>query len=202
MRFFTKKEDDFLRQNYTKIPAKRMAKMLGRAEGAARQRMKLLGIIVPPEIVEKFKQDSRYKPGRVAENKGKKWSEFMSKKGMKNSRKTQFKKGAVPPNWKPPLSERLDKDGYVLIKPADHQKFMLKHRWLWEQKKGAIPKGMNVAFKDGNKLNIKISNLFLETRKKNMKRNTVHNYPKEIALTIQMMGALTRQINKRKKHIS
>lgn len=33
MRFFTPKEDKFLRDNFTTIPAKRMAKILGRSEG-------------------------------------------------------------------------------------------------------------------------------------------------------------------------
>lgn len=199
-RKFTKKEDAFLSRNYLTVPAKRMAKMLGRTEGTARQRMKLLGIVVPPEVVEKFKQDSYYRKGSVPLNKGKK----MPKEVYKKCKATMFKKGSVPPNHKPIGSERIDsKDGYVWVKVAEGLNcYRLKHRVVWEQHFGAIPKGMNVQFKDGNRLNLDVDNLELISKSGNMKRNTYHNYPKEIASTIQLMGALTRQINKHKKKLN
>jgi hypothetical protein len=196
-RKFTIEEDDFLRANYMTIPAKRMARMLGRTEGTARQRMKLLGITVPPEIVEQFRQASYIKKGNVPLNKGQK----MPKEVYKKCKATMFKKGSVPPNRKPVGSERIDsKDGYVWIKVMEGlNSYRLKHRVLWEQHFGPIPKGTNVQFKDGDRLNIVIDNLELVSKDGNMLRNTFHNYPKEIASTIQLMGALTRQINKHKK---
>jgi hypothetical protein len=203
MRKFSQKEDLFLLQNYKTIPAKRMSKILNRTEGTARQRMKLLGIVVPPEIIEKFKRESQYKKGREPENKGKKWKEFMSKAGMRNSKKTQFKKGTRPPNWKPVGFERINKDGYIEVKVGEgmHQ-FRHKHRIVYEKHYGKIPRGMIVRFKDGNKQNLKPSNLILITRGANMKSNSLHNYPKEISTTIQLLGALKRQINKNRKKLS
>src|SRR5688572_9070081 len=119
MRFFTKKEDAFLRRNYKKIPAKRMATMLNRRECTARQRMKVLGIVVPPEIIEKFKQDSRFKKGSTPRNKGKK----MSKELYQKCSGTMFKKGRASLNKRPLGSIRLSKDGYLEIKTQEPNKW-------------------------------------------------------------------------------
>lgn len=201
---FTKKEDAFIRANYLTMPAKRIAAKLGRRGGTARQRMKLIGLVVPPEIIEQFKQSSYIKKGNVPFNKGKKGSGHLSEAALNKMRKTQFKKGSVPPNHKPVGSERIDaKDGYVYVKVREGiGGFVLKHRVIYEQHFGPIPKGCNVEFKDRDRLNFSPDNLILRTRKENMKLNTYHNYPKEIANTIQLMGALTRQINKRKKTLN
>ena len=103
MRKFNKSEDAFLRKNYKKVPCKRMAKFLGRSEGTARQRLKLLGIEVPPEIIQKFKDESRFKKGHVSHNKGKR----MPKELYKKCAPTMFRKGHSPVNWKPVGSERI-----------------------------------------------------------------------------------------------
>jgi hypothetical protein len=66
MRFFTPEEDDFLRQNYMTIPTKRMSLTLGRSESSARQRMALIGIVVPEEVAEMFKKQSQFKKGSVS----------------------------------------------------------------------------------------------------------------------------------------
>jgi hypothetical protein len=203
IKWFTKEEDDFLMNNYLLIPAKRMSKMLGRSESGARQRMKLLGIVVPKEVAERFKKESQIKKGTPPPNKGKKWTDYMSEQGMKGSLKTAFKKGTVPPNYKPVGSERTSKDGYIEIKVGEGMRqWRLKHRVVYEQHFGKIPKGYNVEFKDRNRLNISPENLVLRTRKENMKLNSYHNLPKELANTIQLIGALNRQINKSKKRIA
>lgn len=202
MGFFTKKEDAFLKANYKLIPANRMARMLGRSECGARQRMVLLGLKVPLEIIQKFKDDSRFKKGVAPANKGKKWSEFMTKEGMRNSRKTTFQKGHPSINRREVGSERLSKDGYIEVKIAEPNKWALGHRLIYELFYGQIPKGMNVEFKDRNRQNIDPDNLILRTRGENMKLNTYHNYPKEIATTIQLLGAIRRQINKKVKQLS
>ena len=201
MKFYTKREDKFLRDNCLIIPTKRMSKMLGRSESSARQRIKLLGIVIPPEIIQKFKDDSRIKKGNVPQNKGRKQTEYMSKEGIASSSATRFKKGSIPPNVKFNGHERIDDEGYTLIriKPG---KYVLKHRLLWEQHNGKIPNGMLIIFKDGNNKNIKLSNLEMITRKDNMLRNTYHNLPKPLALIVQLRGALNRQINKHQKLIS
>ena len=79
--------------------------------------------------------------------------------------KTSFKKGNKPKNWKPIGSERIDIDGYTLIKIADPREWALKHRIVWEQHhKKKIPRGSVIIFADGNKSNLSIENLICITR--------------------------------------
>lgn len=66
-----------------------------------------------------------------------------------NARKHQFKKGQLPHNTNYLGHERVSKDGYVEISVDEtnphtgfERRYVLKHRWLWEQKHGPIPKGM------------------------------------------------------------
>jgi len=82
------------------------------------------------------------------------------KSGYMGANATSFKKGQLPHNTRPDGSERIcSKDGYTLIKV--NGKFILKHRWIWEQHHGKIPKGYNVVFKDRDKTNFDIDNLIL-----------------------------------------
>ena len=114
---------------------------------------------------------SRFKKGQRPFNKGKYHP-------VKSS--TQFKKGHIPKNHKPVGSIRLqaDKSGkqYYMIKIAEPNKWMLLHRYKWEQKYGKILYNMLLIFKDRNTLNTDIDNLELITRAENMDRN--RNYKK------------------------
>lgn len=101
----------------------------------------------------------RFEKGHNSFNKGKKWDEFMSVDGQTNSLKTTFKKGHQPHNHRTIGSERINKDGYVEIKIAEPNKWQLKHRYVYEQAFGIIPKGKKLIFLDGNRLNISLSNL-------------------------------------------
>lgn len=204
MRKFSPQEDAFLWNNYLTIPAKRMSKMMGRSESGARQRMKLIGIIVPPEVVEKFKQESYIKKGSTAYNKGKKQSEYMTAAAIKRTKKTRFKKGNLPHNTKP-------KDGIITIRKDARTKRPYKHirlslgKWVmlhvvkWENKHGKVPKGKIIAFKDGNSMNCTLKNLQLITREENMQRNTIHRYPAELKQVIRLNHKLKRKTSEHKK---
>ncbi|MEO5990386.1 MAG: hypothetical protein ABIP68_02025, partial [Ferruginibacter sp.] len=95
---YTKQEDDFLRANYLTIPTKRMSKLLQRSESSARQRLKLLGITIPREIIEKFRKESQFKKYHLPANKGKKMEDYASSAAIERSKKHRFKKGNLPPN--------------------------------------------------------------------------------------------------------
>jgi hypothetical protein len=69
----------------------------------------------------------------------------------------------------------------------------------WERVNGPLPKGHCLWFKDGNRLNVDVANLELHTRAENMRRNSIHNLPQPLAETIQLLGALNRQIRRRTK---
>lgn len=135
-----------------------------------------------------------FEKGHVSFNKGMKgWS-------AKGTEATRFNKGHKPSNHRPVGSTRITRDGYTEMKMAEGMRqWKLLQRFVWERMNGKIPKGMVLIFIDGNKQNIKITNLSLYTRVQNMQRNTLHNYPKEIAHLIQLQGAINRKINKRAK---
>lgn len=77
---------------------------------------------------------------------------------------TRFKKGFTPWHTKELYSERLDKDGYILIKIAEPNKWVRKYRWLYEQEHGAIPENSVIIFADGDKTNLNTDNLICVTR--------------------------------------
>lgn len=77
-----------------------------------------------------------------------------------NARRTQFRKGQEPHNTRYLGHERVSKDGYVEISvdvpnphPGFHRRYVLKHRWLWEQANGPVPEGHALKCLDGNKQN-------------------------------------------------
>ena len=120
--------------------------------------------------------------------------------GYMGANKTSFRKGNKPQTWRPIGSERMSKDGTFERKVSDTG---TKRDWrpvkdlIWEEDNGPVPKGMFVVHKDKNRENFDPENLELVNRAENMRRNTYHRYPKEIAKLIQLRGALNRQINKR-----
>lgn len=86
--------------------------------------------------------------GATPHNKGKKCAPGTG--GLHpNARRTQFKKGQTPHNTNYLGHERIDpKDGYVYISIDERnphtgyeRRYVLKHKWLWEQANGSLPEG-------------------------------------------------------------
>jgi hypothetical protein len=103
----------------------------------------------------------RFKKNYIPWNKG--------KKGYMGANKTSFKKDHKPKNWLPVGSERINDEGYTLIKVSNEnsmwQRWALKHRVVWEQyHKKKIPKGAVIIFADGDRSNLDIDNLICVTR--------------------------------------
>jgi hypothetical protein len=136
------------------------------------------------EVIGKATQ---FKKGQAAWNK--------NTKGLTFRNKTSFCAGVVPPNYKPVGSTRIDsKDGYILIKIADPNKWQLLHRKVWEDNHGKIPPRHTIIFLDGNKQNCLIENLAIISREENMLRNTIHRYPEEIKDAIKTLTKLKKTI--------
>lgn len=82
-----------------------------------------------------------------------------------NARRTQFRKGQEPHNTRYLGHERVSKDGYVEISVDQpnphtgyHRRYVLKHKWLWEQANGPVPEGHALKCLDGNRQNTDPSN--------------------------------------------
>lgn len=128
-----------------------------------------------------------FKKGHVSWNKG--------KKGMRVSPATEFKPGRESLNKRPVGSERIcSKDGYVLIKVAEPNKWRLKQMIVWEQLHGPIPKGHILRFRDTDKTNITEENLVLITRAEHAILNKlgIQGLPKELEPTIKNLIKVKR----------
>lgn len=128
-------------------------------------------------------------------------------------RETQFKKGErrgkAALNWKPIGTIRPDTEGYLRIKvrEAVHGKestgfgntkvWPLYHREVWKRQHGPIPPKHIITFKDRDRGNCAIGNLEMLSMADNARRNSMwNNYPRELALAIQINGQLKRKIRR------
>lgn len=98
-------------------------------------------------------------------NKGKDGREYLNEKALEGIKKTQFKKGQAPINWREIGSERITVDGYIEVKVAEPNKWRLKQQLIYENNNGKIPKGYVVIFGDADKNNFNVNNLILVSRK-------------------------------------
>lgn len=57
--------------------------------------------------------------------------------------------------------EKLNSNGYVLVKVGQPYKFVFKHHKVWEEANGPVKEGYVISFKDGNKRNCKLDNLIM-----------------------------------------
>ena len=141
----------------------------------------------------------RFPKGHVPANKGKKGSPSVGRMA-----ETQFKKGNKPQTWKPIGTIRTSKEGYLQVKMADtgvtRRDYVCVHHLVWELHNGPIPDGHRITFRDGNKESIVPENLEPVSIADMMRRNTLHNYPKEIAQLIHLRGVINRKINRREKN--
>ncbi len=111
----------------------------------------------------------QFQKGQEPPNKGRTWDEMgMSEQARENMRRGQFKKGHVPHNavGKPLGMERVDDEGYVLVKVAEHctpgknDNWRLKHVIVWEEANGKpVPPHTMIVFADRDKHNFDPGNL-------------------------------------------
>lgn len=191
---YSKTEDQFLIDNVKGITLKELTNRFNKkfnvnlTESSISNRKVKLGIksgIVGGQFVK----------GQTSFNKGKKWSEYMSEEGQKNSRKTTFKKGNIPANRRPIGSERIDKRDGILIKFRDGYKtrsWMPKSRYVYEQAYGTIPKGHKVIFADGNNRNFDLDNLVLVSNAEELIMNKRKLMKEDASLT--KTGALIAKV--------
>jgi len=137
----------------------------------------------------------RFEKGNIPPNKGKKG---YCAKGCEVG---WFKKGNNPRNKLPVGTEIIDAKGYKKIKIADPNKWEFLHKIIWQKHNGKIPAGHCVSFKDGNKLNCTIGNLFIISRAENAVLNHEHlrSFDPDItqtALTLAKIKLKARNLKK------
>ena len=133
-------------------------------------------------------------------------------KGMKGitcgGEATQFKPGHQPLNTLPIGSYRTSRDGNLQRKisndkGSNSKRWRCVHELVWIAANGPVPPKHIVVFKPGMHSTtleeITLDKVECISLAENMRRNTCHQYGKEIARLIQLRGAVSRQINKRGK---
>jgi hypothetical protein len=209
-RAWTANEDAQIRARYPNEPTSVLAASLGRPLPSVYNRAFLLGLhksaaylASPAACRTNGRQGigTRFEKGHVPANAGLRRPGW----GPGRMKATQFKKGerrgVAVRLYQPIGTERISKDGYRERKINDGMP--LQRRWravhlvMWEEAHGPLPKGYAVCFTNGDKADIRLDNLSLVSRRDLMKRNSIHNYPEPIALAVQLIGALNRQIRKR-----
>jgi hypothetical protein len=193
--------NDIIRQRYPFEPTKKIADDLGLSESSVYNRAWSMGIKKDPVYLRSTQfppgylggKATQFQKGQAPPNKGQKMSTDVYQKVAQ----TMFKKGTKPMNTQPigTIHQRSDKSGkmYLYIKLADSN-WQLLNRYTWEQYHGPIPKGLIVAYKDGNYLNNDINNLMLLTKKENMARNTIQRFPVELQNLIKINCKLNKKI--------
>ena len=208
-RIWTKEEINILLRDYEDpniFPAD-IANRLDRTLSQVYNKARTMGLKAPLErirlaghIVSQHPKSiaSRFQKGQTPVNKGKR----VSPETYAKCQPTMFKKGHAPVNHREVGSERINVDGYIEIKVAEPNRWRLKHRIIWEQVNGEIPKGYNVQFKNHNPQDCRIENLYLICRADQMaKENSFWaKYPKEIQELIHLKGVVNRAIHKVEKN--
>jgi len=154
-KLFTEEQVDFITQNVKGLSNAKLTDLVN----------KTFGISITVKQMKAWKKNHglssglKGSEGIAPPNKG--------TKGVYNvgGNRTSFKPGERPINYKPVGFERLDRDGYTLVKVSDvgtwNERWKHKHKVIWEQANGPIPKGHVVLFADQDKSNIVLDNLIL-----------------------------------------
>lgn len=172
-----------------------LAKIFGRSAASIKNEAIKLGLHKSTEFMATG--PGQFKAGNRTWNKGMKGLDI----GGKN---TRFQKGHRPANWKP-IGHEMDISGYLNRKVSDDRSQRDNYRpvqqLVWEEYMGKpVPEGHTVIFRDSDKRNFYPGNLELISRAELMRRNSHHtNLPPELAQIIQLRGAITRKINRRRR---
>ena len=72
---------------------------------------------------------------------------------------------------------------------------------VWEEANGPIPPGYNIQFRNKNRQDLRLENLYLISRAEQMgTENSIHaRYPEELKKVIRLKGAIKRQITEHYK---
>lgn len=205
-------EDDieYIREHYASMSTREIAEARGMSKTTISGIAQRLGLYKTREwIAERARirsldpnhggRATRFKVGNISANKGRRIEEWMSPEGIAKSSRTRFKKGQSSLNRRPVGSERVNVDGYIEVKIAEPNRWRQKQRVVWEAAHGPVDQDHVVTFRDGNKLNCELDNLYVITRAEHLGRVSVHNYPEDVREVIHMRAVLRRHINTQKR---
>ena len=175
---YSDEENQFIIQNAKGISCKELTERFNKkfklkiSENSIKQKKSRLN--VKSDIITRFEK------GNTPFNKGMKG--YMSPKQYERCKKTMFKKGQKPSNYKPIGSERKDKKCGAMVKSRDGY-WTTKARYIYEQEYGKIPYGYKIIFADRNINNFDLDNLVLVSNAEAMIMSSKRLYKEDKELT-------------------
>lgn len=99
-----------------------------------------------------------------------------------------------------PVGTERNNKGYILIKIAEPDVWIEKHRYIYEKKYGKIPKGFKIIFADKDKTNFDLDNLILVSNSEAliMNTNNLIKENKELTKTGLNVAKLIKKINEKR----
>lgn len=147
----------------------------------------------------------RFQKGHASWNKGTNFA------AGGRSPETRFKPGQSPKNTMAVGAYRFDKNGVLQRKignsPGSNSKrWRGVHELVWVDANGPLPPKHIVVFKPGMRTNV-LEEITLDrveciSLAENMRRNTVHNMPKELVDMVRLRAVLTRHIHRKEKNVT
>lgn len=209
----TPDEQEYVRRSFPDTRTDILAKVLGVEYHQVTRLAKKMGL---------EKSEAFYKSSESGRLDGVKGSSNRFQKGHIPANKGIKQPGRVLPtsftpgrpaheahNYVPIGTEKLSKDGYLMRKVTDDpslkpvRRWEFVHRLVWAEANGPIPEGHAVCFKQGQKTAVREEitpdKLELLTYAQRMQRQTIHNYPPELAELMRLRGQVKRAINKKSK---
>lgn len=183
---WTPRQLSYLRKHYADTPMEVLVKKTKHSVRSIYCKARVLKLYRSKEYLAQFgfkvnttegARRNRFKKGCTSFNKGKRIHEFMSEESIEKCRRNWYKKGHRPYNKLDIGTEVQYSSGYVYIK-VDNGRLVPKHRYVWEQAHGPIPDGHIVVFRDGDRTNCDLDNLYLTTRTETI-RQYFRNEPAE-----------------------
>jgi hypothetical protein len=122
---------------------------------------------------------------------------------------TQFKRGqrsGKAAEHVMPIGSTRVIEGYLYRKVSEALNvaytvnWKLEHHLRWTAAHGPVPPGYVLVFANGDRGDLRLDNIQCVTRRELMARNSVHTLPKPLAATVQLLGALNRQLRRRTSH--
>lgn len=120
--------------------------------------------------------------------------------GYMGANVTSFRLGNLPHNTRGAGTIRITRDGYLEVKLDGCKRWEALHKLIYKSLVGDLPQGYIVIFKDGDKLNLRSSNLLAISRGDLVVMNkSFSNDPAEIKETRVAQIRLKRAIRKAKQ---
>ena len=117
------------------------------------------------------------------------------KKGHKPT--NAYKKGHVPDNTQPLGTESIRRYNNIFVKTESG--WQHKHKIIWEQINGKVPKGKYIIFADKDNRNFNIENLICVDKAELMRRNSASNLPTELCSVINQLAWYHRKLKNYEK---